>query len=1113
MNQTKIFKILLALFAVVLCFGPVGLAEPLGTAFTYQGRLIDNNQPADGLYDLQFKLFDASSDGNQLWGDVNTPEVDVIDGYFTAELDFGSVFDSNAVWLDIGVRPGELGDPNLYTSLSPRQLIAPTPYALYAKTAGSGGGGGADSDWIISGNNMYSGVSGNVGIGTSNPSTKLHVSGVVTATGGNSTNWNTAYTHKTTEDAINGLIKSNGVGTYSAVTDNSANWNTAYGWGNHALAGYLTTFTETDPQVSSATANRVPKWNGSTLVDGTMYDNGTNVGVGTISPAYKLDVSGDINTISVYKIGGNTVLSVPGTANTLIGRGAGANNTGSSNTFSGYQAGYFNTEGYGNTFSGSGAGYDNNTGYYNTFSGNQAGHSNITGHDNTFSGSEAGYRNTTGRFNTFSGSGAGYSNTTGIWNTFSGGGAGYYNTTGNYNTFSGMNAGYYNTTGSDNTFSGNGAGYYNTTGYENTFSGGWAGRSNTTGYENTFSGTRAGYDNNTGNYNTFSGFRAGYSNTTGNYNTFSGNQAGYSNTTGSDNVFLGYMAGYNETGSNKLYIANSSVDANVLIYGDFSAGNVGIGTTSPAAKLEVAGVVKITGGSPAANKVLTSDASGLASWQNPTGGGGPDSDWIITGNNMYSGVSGAVGIGVTSGLTAKLNVDATTAGGIAVYGLHWSGNIGYLGGPSYGVSGFSTDNTGVIGASTNGLGVYGYSSNNYGVSGSSTNGGAGVDGSSSSGNGVYGHSNAIGVYGTSSGSSSNGVYGLSFGSSGKGVYGRHNSSGNYGYLGTSSNGVYGQSTDGNGVFGSSSSGYGVYGSSSSGNSGSLGGGNFGVQGIDSSGNYGLLGSSGYGVFGYNSSSGNSGSLGTSNYGVYGYSSSNIGVYGKNNSSGNYGYIGGSNYGVYGYSSSSYGVYGNSTSSNGVYGYSTNGIGVYGYGASYDFYAAGPGTDYGPFTGGHEVKLSDDFPADTKVGMIVSVTGKTEVRRDDAGKISISSTLPTVKLCNVSNDKAVFGVFVAECPLPEDHWYKAKESEHFATVNALGEGRAWVCNINDEIEVGDYITTSAVPGYGQKQSDDLLRSCTLGKATESVDWDSVTETVEFGGRTYKVYLIAVVYTSG
>jgi hypothetical protein len=45
-------------------------------------------------------------------------------------------------------------------------------------------------------------------------------------------------------------------------------------------------------------------------------------------------------------------------------------------------------------------------------------------------------------------------------------------------------------------------------------------------------------------------------------------------------------------------------------------GNVGIGTTSPGAKLEVGGQVKITGGTPAANKVLTSDAVGLASWNN-----------------------------------------------------------------------------------------------------------------------------------------------------------------------------------------------------------------------------------------------------------------------------------------------------------------------------------------------------------------------------------------------------------------------------------------------------------------------------------------------------------------
>ena len=72
---------------------------------------------------------------------------------------------------------------------------------------------------------------------------------------------------------------------------------------------------------------------------------------------------------------------------------------------------------------------------------------------------------------------------------------------------------------------------------------------------------------------------------------------------------------------------------------------------------------------------------------------------------------------------------------------------------------------------------------------------------------------------------------------------------------------------------------------------------------------------------------------------------------------------------------------------------------------------------------------------------------------------------------------------------------------------------WVTNINGDIQAGDYITTSAIAGYGQKQADDLLHSYTLGKATENVDWSKVTETVEFNGQTCKAYPIAVVYTSG
>lgn len=54
----------------------------------------------------------------------------------------------------------------------------------------------------------------------------------------------------------------------------------------------------------------------------------------------------------------------------------------------------------------------------------------------------------------------------------------------------------------------------------------------------------------------------------------------------------------------------------------FSNGNVTIGGTTSSAKLRVDGQVMITGGTPGAGKVLTSDATGLATWQTPSGGGG-----------------------------------------------------------------------------------------------------------------------------------------------------------------------------------------------------------------------------------------------------------------------------------------------------------------------------------------------------------------------------------------------------------------------------------------------------------------------------------------------------------
>ncbi|HKR03245.1 MAG TPA: tail fiber domain-containing protein [Bacteroidia bacterium] len=177
------------------------------------------------------------------------------------------------------------------------------------------------------------------------------------------------------------------------------------------------------------------------------------VGIGTTAPVYKLDIKGgSINTDSVYRIGGKTILSIKGNQNVFTGHGCGnANTTGSSNTAIGSGALYSNTEGQTNTASGTDALFTNTTGSFNTASGRAA----------LFS-------NTTGDINTASGTGALYSNTEGFGNAALGSGALNENTIGNDNTATGSYSLVNNTEGSSNTANGNYALLSNITGSFNT---------------------------------------------------------------------------------------------------------------------------------------------------------------------------------------------------------------------------------------------------------------------------------------------------------------------------------------------------------------------------------------------------------------------------------------------------------------------------------------------------------------------------------------------------------------------------------------------------------------------------------------------------------------------
>jgi hypothetical protein len=112
--------------------GEVNTQAAVGTAFTYQGRLTDNGNPANGEYDFEFKLYDDAS--TQVGGPITVEDKTVADGLFTVELDFGgAAFHGEARYLEIGVRPGDSsGD---FTPLSPRQELTAVPYALHALEA------------------------------------------------------------------------------------------------------------------------------------------------------------------------------------------------------------------------------------------------------------------------------------------------------------------------------------------------------------------------------------------------------------------------------------------------------------------------------------------------------------------------------------------------------------------------------------------------------------------------------------------------------------------------------------------------------------------------------------------------------------------------------------------------------------------------------------------------------------------------------------------------------------------------------------------------------------------------------------------------------------------
>jgi hypothetical protein len=104
----------------------------LGTV-NYQGRLVHLGNPAEGIFDLRFSLWDSLTNGNRIGAIVEASGVAVSGGVFSVGLDFGTnAFDGGQRWIQIEVRANQTTAN--YSTLAPRQAVRSAPYALYAMT-------------------------------------------------------------------------------------------------------------------------------------------------------------------------------------------------------------------------------------------------------------------------------------------------------------------------------------------------------------------------------------------------------------------------------------------------------------------------------------------------------------------------------------------------------------------------------------------------------------------------------------------------------------------------------------------------------------------------------------------------------------------------------------------------------------------------------------------------------------------------------------------------------------------------------------------------------------------------------------------------------------------
>lgn len=189
-----------------------------------------------------------------------------------------------------------------------------------------------------------------------------------------------------------------------------------------------------------------------------------------------------------------------------------------------------------------------------------------------------------------------------------------------------------------------------------------------------------------------------------------------------------------------------------------------------------------------------------------------------------------------------------------------------------------------------------------------------------------------------------------------------------------------------------------------------------------------------------------------------------------------------------------------------------------------------------FTGQHRcIPIDDDLKE--KIGLICVSTGNFDTRSysdKNTKQVSINEAHPIIDISSKRNQKSVFGVISGQETIGTgtgdqrgfsfqvggfgSHIPIADDDDQRLLINSIGEGGIWICNINGDLENGDYITSCEIPGYGMLQDDDLLHNYTVAKITQDCNFEldnSKYDCVEFEfeGQTYRKAFVGCTYHCG